>query len=314
MSVNRKMCKIPIVESSLHAIYGVAEHIDTDERVYMPACAALISSIPFDQVHEKVLGIALDTIGNPEDFHSFITFPRYSAHPKCHPFHLNKSGAYAEWYKENPTFIPNAVQVVLFGLNSTQTAQASFALKDLCRESQLQLQPNAEHILQACHQAITAGHIAHSDEVRLMYSIGRLMSMLPTESVLQWLNVFVSPCFAELQAISQTQVVCSLLASGTNAKPNWPKTKFVVCTQNHLFAMQCDRANKSRTMFRLNMVSTLFSSLNTNVRMTEDKPTNEPEKSEQQPVLMIMQQTMPIFKDVAAMWATNSDICEVSDQ
>lgn len=78
--------------------------------------------------------------------------------------------------------------------------------------------------------------------------------------------------------------------------------------------MQCDRANKSRTLFRLNMVSTLFSSLNTNVRMAEDKPTNEPEKSEQQPVLMIMQQTMPIFKDVAAMWATNGDICEVSDQ
>lgn len=44
-----------------------------------------------------------------------------------------------------------------------------------------------------------------------MYSIGRLMSLLETQNVLQWLNVFVSPCFAELQSITQTQVVCNIL-------------------------------------------------------------------------------------------------------
>lgn len=57
------LIKSPITESSLHAIYGIAEHIDTDERDYMPLCMALISTIPFDRLNEKVLGIALDTIG-----------------------------------------------------------------------------------------------------------------------------------------------------------------------------------------------------------------------------------------------------------
>lgn len=60
------------------------------------------------------------------------------------------------------------------------------------------------------------------------------------------------------------------------------------------------------------MVSTLFSSLNTNLRESEDQIDIEPTKGDQQPVLMIMQQTMPIFKDVAALWAADNDICEVS--
>lgn len=101
----------------------------------------------------------------------------------------------------------NTIQVVLFGLNSTQISQASFAMKDLCRECQLVLKPNADLLLEAIHKTMNSGNVDQSDEIRFMYSIGRLMSMLPPARILHWLNLFASPCFVELNEILQSQQV-----------------------------------------------------------------------------------------------------------
>lgn len=68
-----------------------------------------------------------------------------------------------------------------------------------------------------------------------------------------------------------------------------------------------------RTHFRLNMISTLFSSLNTKVKNGEDEnQVTEPRESTTQPVLLIMQKTMPIFKDIATLWINDMTIVEVS--
>lgn len=168
-----------IIEACIYAIYSVAEHIETDERTGLPKFIMILSEIPYDKLHEKLLGTALDSVG-----------------------------AYSEWFKDNPSYIPYAIQVLVIGLNSNQTAQASLGLKDLCRECQVHLKPYAEALLQACLQAINNGHLINLDEVRLMYSIGKLMSMLSPEDVLRWLDIVVSPCFTELQTLVQSQTVC----------------------------------------------------------------------------------------------------------
>lgn len=68
-----------------------------------------------------------------------------------------------------------------------------------------------------------------------------------------------------------------------------------------------------RTHFRLNMISTLFSSLNTKVKNGEDETqVAEPTESTTQPVLLIMQKTMPIFKDIATLWINDMTIIEVN--
>lgn len=120
------------------------------------------------------------------------------------------SGAYSEWLKDNPTYIPYAIRVLAIGLSSTETSQASLGLKDMCRECQIHLKPYAEPLLQACLQAINNGRLENTDEVRLMYSIGKLMSMLTPESICHWLDIFVSPCFTELQNLVQSQAVSFL--------------------------------------------------------------------------------------------------------
>lgn len=79
---------------------------------------------------------------------------------------------------------------------------------------------------------------------------------------------------------------------------------------------QLNDASKIRTTFRLNMISTLFSSLNTRVKtIEEDAAAQNPEAREQsavtQPVLLIMQKTMPIFKDIATLWINETSVIEV---
>lgn len=78
---------------------------------------------------------------------------------------------------------------------------------------------------------------------------------------------------------------------------------------------QLNDASKIRTTFRLNMISTLFSSLNTRVKsMEDDAAVQNPEAREQpvtQPVLLIMQKTMPIFKDIATLWINETSVIEV---
>lgn len=107
----------------------------------------------------------------------------------------------------NTDYLPLAIQLLVIGLNSTQTSQATLGLKDICRECQLELQQFVEPLLQACQQAITNGHLVNSDSVRLMYSIGKMMSMLPPENLLHWLDLVVSPCFEELRVLAANRSV-----------------------------------------------------------------------------------------------------------
>lgn len=77
--------------------------------------------------------------------------------------------------------------------------------------------------------------------------------------------------------------------------------------------MQLTEPNKVRTIFRLNMISTLFSSLNTKIKNCDEEiiPTAEPNTSITQPVLIIMEKTMPIFKDIARLWINDMSVIEV---
>lgn len=61
------------------------------------------------------------------------------------------------------------------------------------------------------------------------------------------------------------------------------------------------------------MISTLFSSLNTKVRSADEDIAQNGEAREQsaQPVLLIMQKTMPIFKDIATLWINETSVIEV---
>lgn len=63
------------------------------------------------------------------------------------------------------------------------------------------------------------------------------------------------------------------------------------------------------------MISTLFSSLNTKLTESEDneaQSSSEQKEARQQPVLIIIQQTMPIFKEIATLWFNEISVIEVN--
>lgn len=164
------------------------------------------------------------------------------------------------------------------GLNSTMASQATLGLKDVCRECQLEMKIYAVPLLQACQQSLLSGQLKNSESVRLMFSIGKIMSMLPPEQIPTCLDTMVSPCFTELQQIVQNRNITE--------------------------------STKIRSVFRLNMISTLFSSLNIN--SNKDASTTADGEKHLQPVLFVMQKTMPIFSQIGEIFINEPSVIEVT--
>lgn len=51
------------LEACIYAIYSIAEHIETNEENCISKFIMTLSEIPYEKLHEKLLGTALDAIG-----------------------------------------------------------------------------------------------------------------------------------------------------------------------------------------------------------------------------------------------------------
>ncbi|KAJ6635779.1 Importin-13 [Pseudolycoriella hygida] len=245
------------LESCLFAFYCLAEHVHFTERQHIPHLMAVIRELPYDTLNDKLLGTALETIGRDE------TSCPSSAQRVCFP------GGYCEWFKANPSYLLSATELLVKGLNSSQASVATLGLKDLCRECQLEMQSYAEPLLQACQQTLSSGRLPNPEIVRLMYSVGKILSVLPYDKIVPYLNLIVSPCFEELQQLIQSE--------------------------------NLNESAKIRTMFRLNMIATLFQSLNINVE--DPKSDAAPTQKLMQPVLFVMKNMMYVFTTIGKLWS-----------
>lgn len=162
------------LEACIFAFQSIAELFDPEETKQIAKLMQVLNEIPYERVDKKLLGTCLETVGS-----------------------------YCEWLRENPIYIPAAVELLVKGLNSPMSAQSTLGLKELCRECQMQIKPYGEPLLNACTMALNAGHMKDSDSVRLMFSIGKVMSLLPPATIPSYLDVVIRPCFEELSAICQ---------------------------------------------------------------------------------------------------------------
>lgn len=166
------------LEACIYSFQSVSEHFDGEETKQIPKLMRILNEIPYEKMNEKLLGTALETVGS-----------------------------YCQWLKGNPAYIPSAIELLVRGLNSSMSAQATLGLKELCRDCQLQMKPYAEPLLNACQLSLASGQMKNSDSVRLMYSIGKLMSLLTPDKIPNYLDIIVSPCFEELSNICQSEAV-----------------------------------------------------------------------------------------------------------
>lgn len=168
----------PILEASIHAYCAISQQVDGVEFVEIVKLMRVLNEIPYETMNEKLLGTALETMG-----------------------------AYSEWVNDNPKYLPSAIELLVKGLDSPMASQATLGLKDLTSNCESQIIPYAEPLLDACQRSLLKGHLANPESIRLMYSIGNIMSMVQAEKIPLYLENIISPCFKELQMLSQNQNV-----------------------------------------------------------------------------------------------------------
>jgi hypothetical protein len=243
----------PILEAAIHGFCAISQQIESVEYEEIVKLMRVLNEIPYETMNEKLLGTALETMG-----------------------------AFSEWVNDNPKYLMSAIQLLVKGLDSSMASQATLGLKDLTSDCQFeQMMPLAEPLLQACQRSLVKGHLANSESIRLMYSIGNIMSVVPIEKIPNYLDSIISPCFTELQ--------------------------------QHADQQNTSDSGRIRVMFCLNMISTLFSSLNTNKSKNEKKRIQPIiiNQEQPQPILMILQRTMPIFKQICDLFINDVQVVEI---
>ncbi|XP_068084761.1 importin-13 [Anabrus simplex] len=237
------------LESCLHAFFAVAECIDVTEEQYMPRFLATLQQMPFQHLDVRVIATALNAVG-----------------------------ACAEWINNHPSVLGHVIPLLMMGLGNPDVAPAStMALKDLTRECISAMAPFASHILQASQEALQGGRLKLSECVRLMCTVGRVLSILPMEQIVRFLDLLIMPYVEELQSLA---------------------------------VHENDITLKANVVLRLKMLSMLFATLNT--RADSEGEEHPPPASNEpiQPVFLVLQRALPTLASIAARWYDDTNIMQ----
>ena len=98
---------------------------------------------------------------------------------------LDCIGGFAEWLAMHSTLLPLVAPIVTSALKDPDLALcASMALKDICRDCADAMKPQAEEVIAACQDALKSNKLKPGECVRLMYSIGKMLSLMPQDQIL----------------------------------------------------------------------------------------------------------------------------------
>ena len=123
---------------------------------------------------------------------------------------LHFIGGFAEWLSAHPQPIVSLAPLLLEALRQPALLEpASFALKDLCRESKRHLVPVASDILNAAHEALQNPTVKNRDKVRLMATCGYIFSAMPPSAVMGHLDTLLTPHVNELVRIASSSIASS---------------------------------------------------------------------------------------------------------
>ena len=160
----------------LFLISAVSDNISMEDENYLQEIFALFGRIPFTHIY--LISRALYMIG-----------------------------AFAEWINGHPEMLGSVVPLILQGLPNPQVATAAtIALKDVTREGRDQIRPYAHDILTTAQTALATSTLKTRETVRLMACVGHVLSVLPYEEILQYLNTVLTPHLQQLQECSTQEV------------------------------------------------------------------------------------------------------------
>jgi hypothetical protein len=148
------------VEAVIHVAFAIAETTSMDDNAKM---VELLAKLPQHLVNCRVINT-----------------------------HNQAVGAYAEYLSSDGDAVGILMPGVLSSLQTPETAMtASMALKDITRECYNTLKPYAQHLLSACQEALNKGHLRQAECVRIMFSVGKLLSILPYDAMCQAIHPII---------------------------------------------------------------------------------------------------------------------------
>ncbi|XP_061192504.1 importin-13-like [Saccostrea echinata] len=249
---NPKEAQWQLIEAIFFLFSSVAENVDLEEEVHIPSMLSVLPKLPFNNI--KYISGALKMIGS------------FSEWINCHPESLN-----------------SVIPLILQGLQGLQNGEiaesATMSLKDVTAENLDHIQPYAPQILGSCQHAFQSGLLKTRDSMRLMHSVGQVLSVMKYEEIMQYLTDLLSPLIQQLQNL-------------VTQEPSTPV--------------------KASILSRLAILGSLFSSLDTD-RDREEGPQKvkvKPKSTSPKPVAVLLQQLAPIIQSLLANWINDPGIIE----
>lgn len=249
----------PALESCLHAWYAVAESLaDSEEEEANPLLSMFLAKLPIIPFSKnlRVFSTVLDCIGG-----------------------------FSDWLAMHPQLLPHVTPIVTSALSNPELSlAATMALKDISRDCTESMQPYAGEVIDAIHQSSLTGCLNTSEIIRLMYPLGKMLSLLPAQQILPRLEPILAP---------HLQILSSLTSA--------PAT---------------DQHVRQKIVFVLKLMGTLFQTLNIN-RRADDQPESDTSQLRNsqgepcdQPVFVIVKQCLPILDKLCQHNPGDSEIVD----
>ncbi|XP_052096308.1 importin-13-like isoform X1 [Mytilus californianus] len=241
-----------LAEAIFFLFGSVAESVDLEENLYMPNVMNLIPKLPYDNI--KFISTALYMVGS-----------------------------FGEWLNYHPDILGSVIPLILQGLTNSEVATAAtMSLKDVTRENLDHITPFIHQILSSSQNALNSNTLKSKDCIRLMCSIGQVLSVLQFEEIMQYLNAILTPHLQQMDELSKQD----------------PST--VV---------------KNAILLKLKMLSWLFQSLDTEREKEEDVEEGQQKqvkvKSDKpKPVYVVLQQIAPVVQALVTKWIMDPSVIE----
>ncbi|XP_050405751.1 importin-13 [Patella vulgata] len=240
-----------MIEAIFFLFGSVAESVALEEGQHLPSLLKLLPRIPF--INNKLISTALYMIG-----------------------------CFGEWMNYHPESLCCVIPLLLQGLGNSEVATAAtMALKDVSRENLDHMQPFAYQILSASQSVLESNALKGRDNLRLMSCVGQVLTVLPFNEIMQYLDRILSSHIQQLQQLATEEPSAAI---------------------------------KPALQLKIDLISWLFASLDTEREPAEDegvesspvKPSNDGPK----PVFVVLQKITPILHAVVTKWVAETTIIE----
>ncbi|KAH9499827.1 Importin-13 [Bulinus truncatus] len=243
------------VEAILFVFSSISESVPTDEKIYISKLFAQLRQIPF--ANSQQISTALNMIGS-----------------------------FAEWMQWHPETLSCVLPLVLQGISNPEVGTAAtIALKDITRENLSNIQPFAHQILMACQNCFEANVLKSRDLLRLMSSVGHILSVLSPSDIMQYLNQMITPHIKHLVSLAE---------------------------------MQPSPSNRADVYTSVNIFAWLFGSLDTELEGGDEEQQHQihlkrqqlQDPSEPKPIYVILEKISPSVRNIAYAWIFDTGIIE----